>query len=159
MPSHRFLTHFAERTALLPLKLYWPSIQYRSFPPMPRRPLTRDVLHEIGTRRRKDPDVQALLWEIRRLRELLAAAAGFSAELGHEQPVHQEYFRGRLQDLLDEERVRFEPKTFRPKPLYGSKEQREPPMGHAQRRIAKYEAEEREKNEREAKRQARRERG
>ena len=112
---------------------------------MPRRPLSRDVLHEIGRRRRKDRDVTALLWEIKRLRDLLEAIDAQLAELRHEEPAHRGYFHGRLEDLLEAERATFESGTFRAQGLYGAKPERSRPEGT--------------EGERAAKRTARRERG
>jgi hypothetical protein len=126
---------------------------------MSRRPLPRDTLHEIGTRRRKDRDVRALLWEIKRLRDLVATIASNLAELRHEESTHRDYFHGRLEDLLEAERAGFDPKTCKPARLHGGKPEREPVTGHAQNRRARIEAEEREQSEREAKRKARQERG
>lgn len=104
---------------------------------MPRRPLTRDVLHEIGTRRRKDPDVTALLWDIKRLRDLLATIASNLAELRHEEWAHREHFQARLEDLLEAERVRFDPGTSKPRRLYGGKPERTGPEGTEGERAAK----------------------
>ena len=104
---------------------------------MPRRPLSRDVLHEIGTRRRKDRDVAALLWEIKRLRDLLATIGAQLVELRHEEPVHSEYFHGHLQDLLEAERVRFDPGTVKQPRLYGGKLKRPGPEGTEGERAAK----------------------
>ena len=122
---------------------------------MPRRPLSRDTLHEIGTRRRKDRDVTALLWEIKRLRDVLATIAAHLGELRHDEPVHSAYFHDRLQNLMEAERVRFDPGTVKPTRLYGGKPERGPVTGHAERRAQRV----REENEREAKRRARQERG
>ena len=121
---------------------------------MPRRSLSRDTLHEIGARRRKDRDVTALLWEIKRLRDLLATIAGQLVELRHDEPVHREYFQTHLEDLLEVERVRFGPGTVKPTRLYGGEPERGPVTGHAERRAQRVT----EENERGAKQQERTER-
>jgi hypothetical protein len=115
------------------------SIQYTRLADlhMSRRSLSRDTLHEIGSRRRKDRDVTALLWEIRRLRDLLKTIADQLPQLRHEEPVHREYFQARLEDLLEAERVRFDPKTFKPRRLYGGKPERTGPEGTEGERAAK----------------------
>ena len=118
---------------------------------MPRRPLSRDTLHEIGARRRKDGDVTALLWEIKRLRDLLATIAAHLSELRHKEPVHSAYFHERLQDLLEAERVRFDPGKVKVTRLYVGKPERGPVTGHAERRAQQV----REESEREAKQQER----
>ena len=79
----------------------------------------------------------ALLWEIKRLRDLLATIAAQLEGLRHEEPVHREYFHGSLQDLLEAERVRFDPGTFKPKRLYGGKPERTGPEGTEGERAAK----------------------
>ena len=104
---------------------------------MPRRPLTRETLHEIGALRRKDQDVTSLLWEIRRLRELLETISAQLGELRHEEQAHREYFHSRLEDLLEAERVRFDPNTNKPRRLYGNKPERTGPEGTEGERAAK----------------------
>lgn len=104
---------------------------------MPRRPLSCDTLHEVGIRRRSDRDVKALLWAIKRLRDLLTSIGALLDQLRHDEPVHREYFHGELQDLLEAERVRFDPKTIKPPRLYGGKPERTGPEGTGGERAAK----------------------
>ncbi|HZM44750.1 MAG TPA: hypothetical protein VFC14_07950 [Burkholderiales bacterium] len=104
--------------------------------------MIRSQLHAIAVRRRGDPDVAALLWEIKRLRDLLATIGAHLSELRHEEPTHREYFHSRLQDLLEAERVRFDPKTFKPGPLYDGKPERTGPEGTEGERAAKRRARE-----------------
>ena len=92
----------------------------------------------------------ALLWEIKRLRDLLATIAAHLGELRHDEPVHRAYFHERLQDLLETERVRFDPGKVKATRLYGWKPERGPVAGHAERRAQQV----REENEREEKRPA-----
>jgi hypothetical protein len=45
-------------------------------------PLSRPELQEIQARRRDDPDVMALLWEIKRMRAVLLFADQLQREMG-----------------------------------------------------------------------------
>jgi hypothetical protein len=120
--------------------------------------LTRQDLHEIGVRRRGDRDVKALLWEVKRLRDLLVTVHGLAAQLRADEPVHRDYYLWQLENVFEGERHRFDAvpaKAVRPG---GGKPERGDVKHYARRRLEQVE-EESGSTERRAKKEARARRG
>ena len=65
--------------------------------------LTKEQLHEIAVRRRGDPDVKALLLEIRRLHGVLVRAYELAGAQRDQDGLNREYTDERLVELLGEE--------------------------------------------------------
>ena len=115
----------------------------------PRRKLSLEELRDIARQRRGDSDVQALLWEIKRLHDLLVTARDMTNPVAAVLDLTaRETVLRRLEELLEDEPALREQVDSR----YG-KPKREPTTGYAQRRIAQVEQDE--LDEREAKRRAR----
>src|SRR5262249_30281355 len=106
----------------------------------------------------RDADVKALLWEIKRLRDVMGTAESMTRQLHSDQPVHRDYFLGRLEELFARERYWFGAKALESSSLQGRKPERQAVTGYAQRRIEQV-GEAAEATEREAKKEARARRG
>jgi len=113
--------------------------------------LTRAELRDIALRRRGDPDVYALLWEIKRLHGVLVRASELTWPIHQALPdlTSRETVLRRLTDLLEAEPAIDDPTPSRP-----GKPERVPATGHAEQR-AKMIREEANLSDRDAKRQAR----
>src|SRR5689334_3531773 len=73
---------------------------------MDRKPMTYEQLRAITQRRRNDRDVTALLWEIKRMREVLLKAHDYGAEFfGYIEEPHMAFLHDRYIDLLRKEPV------------------------------------------------------
>ena len=122
-------------------------------------------LHQIAVRRRGDGDIKALLWEIKRLHELIVQCQAMITELDR---YDTDSARGKrtlqLLKALGKEpaaagslappRVR-DPSLPDSRPLQRRKLEREPVTGYAQRRLAHNQEETRDLTERAEKRRSR----
>jgi hypothetical protein len=132
---------------------------------MPRRPLPIRTLRTIADKRRDDPDVLALLWEIKRLHGVLVQSRDMLAELGRNNtdPDRGKRAYALLKALALEPgviaatepaRIRHNPSLPDTRPPRRWKPERGPVTGHAEQRAKQVQ----EEDEREAKRRARQER-
>ena len=124
----------------------------------PERKLTRAELREIAVRRRDDGDVKALLWEIKRLHDVVARAEKLACGLsGYAENLNQRCLLDQLRELFEDEPALTAPQE----PAYGKRKPARPSENEGERRARwdREEREERELDEREAKRRAREERG